>query len=271
MANTRLIRLEADNRRVHTAIVEQDGQQQRLSAKVFVLAAGALATPDILRRSELANRSGLVGRRLMRHAIDLFVLTLAPRLGHAGESKELGLNDHYGGPGAILGTVQSFGMPPPLAYLRNQPGTNLWKALGPVATVIHRLFAHAPIVASILADSADVENRVEARRIRYRLPAADADRRRHLRERVRKSFRGFGPVGVFGTEDRQALGHVCGTAVSGDDGAKSVLTAMNRAHDVENLYVVDASFFPTSGAVNPALTVMANALRVADHVHREVL
>jgi len=65
------------------------------------------------------------------------------------------------------------------------------------------------------------------------------------------------------------LGHVCGTAVFGDNPETSVLDANNRAHEVENLYVVDGSFFPTSGGVNPALTIIANALRVADHVHRE--
>lgn len=271
MAGTRLVRLEAGNRRVHTAVVERDGQEMRLTARLFVLAAGALATPEILLRSRLANRSGLVGRRLMRHAIDLYALTMAPRYRHAGESKELGLNDYYGPPGEILGTVQAFGMPPPLAYLRNQPGRNLWRALGPVAHGIHQVFGHAPIVASILADTADMDNRVEAGRIHYRLPAADGGRRRLLRQRVRKAFRRQGAIPVFGTSDRAALGHVCGTVVSGTDGTTSVLTAHNRAHDVDNLYVVDASFFPTSGGVNPALTVMANALRVADHVHREVL
>ena len=74
-----------------------------------------------------------------------------------------------------------------------------------------------------------------------------------------------------GTDVRQALGHVCGTAVFGDDRGASVLNAQNRTHQVENLYVVDGSFFPTSGGVNPALTIIANALRVADHVPREVL
>ncbi len=245
-------------------------------AKVFVLAAGALSTPRILLSSEVANRSGLVGRRLMRHAIDLFALALGPRYQEAGESKEMGLNDYYARrPGESLGTVQSFGMTPTLNYLRNQPGRNPWRILGPAAVPICRIFSRAPIIASILEDQPAADNRVEfcckRARILYRLPAADIARRIHLRRAVLRAFARFAPIPVFGTTDRQALGHVCGTAVFGEDPETSVLNSNNRAHEVENLYVVDGSFFPTSGGVNPALTIMANALRVAHHVHGEML
>ena len=58
--------------------------------------------------------------------------------------------------------------------------------------------------------------------------------------------------------------HMCGTVVAGSDPAKSVLDPLCRAHDVENLYVIDAGFFPSSAAVNPALTIAAQALRVVD-------
>jgi choline dehydrogenase-like flavoprotein len=60
--------------------------------------------------------------------------------------------------------------------------------------------------------------------------------------------------------------HQCGTVVFGDDPRSSVLDPFCRAHDVENLFVVDASFFPSSAAVNPGLTIAAQALRVADHI-----
>ena len=60
--------------------------------------------------------------------------------------------------------------------------------------------------------------------------------------------------------------HQCGTLVFGRDPRASVLDPFCRAHDVENLFVVDASFFPSSAAVNPGLTIAAQALRVADHI-----
>jgi choline dehydrogenase-like flavoprotein len=62
------------------------------------------------------------------------------------------------------------------------------------------------------------------------------------------------------------VAHQNGTVRFGDDPKTSALNPYCRAHDVDNLYVVDASFFPSSGAVNPALTIIANALRVADHL-----
>ena len=60
--------------------------------------------------------------------------------------------------------------------------------------------------------------------------------------------------------------HQCGTVRFGTDPRASVLDPFCRAHDVENLFVVDASFFPSSAAVNPGLTIVAQALRVADHI-----
>ncbi len=65
--------------------------------------------------------------------------------------------------------------------------------------------------------------------------------------------------------------HQCGTLCFGTDPATSVLDTYCRAHDLENLYVVDASFFPSSAAVNPALTIIAQALRVADHLRSVAL
>ena len=60
--------------------------------------------------------------------------------------------------------------------------------------------------------------------------------------------------------------HQCGTLVFGSDPSQSVLDTYCRTHDVDNLYVVDASFFPSSAAVNPGLTIVAQAIRVADHI-----
>jgi choline dehydrogenase-like flavoprotein len=64
----------------------------------------------------------------------------------------------------------------------------------------------------------------------------------------------------------QAVGHQCGTCRFGENPRDSVLDLNCRTHEVDNLYVVDGSFFPSSAAVNPSLTIMANALRVGDHL-----
>ena len=66
--------------------------------------------------------------------------------------------------------------------------------------------------------------------------------------------------------DISGTSHQCGTLRFGDDPRTSVLDLNCRAHGIDNLYAVDGSFFPSSGAVNPSLTIMANALRVGDHL-----
>ena len=67
-------------------------------------------------------------------------------------------------------------------------------------------------------------------------------------------------------ENNQRIAHACGTCRFGNDPQTSVLDQNNRCHELENLYVVDSSFFPSSGGTNPSLTIAANALRVADHL-----
>jgi choline dehydrogenase-like flavoprotein len=65
-------------------------------------------------------------------------------------------------------------------------------------------------------------------------------------------------------------GHPCGTCRAGDDPATSVLDRNCKAHGIDNLYIVDSSFMPTSGGTNPSLTIAANALRVADNIAKQL-
>jgi choline dehydrogenase-like flavoprotein len=255
--------LEVTGRRV-TGVLTPQG---KLTGRVVVVAAGALKTPGLM--PERANRSGQVGRNLMRHLIDLFVLRKAPRIEQASEAKELGLSDFCLGR-EQLGHVQSFGLPPPWEYLRHQPGRNIWRWLGPLGKAIARYFAGTPIVAGITEDLPRGENGIKGNEIRYEPGVEDERRRVRLRRRIEAAFGGLGAIRAGGTEDRKGLGHVCGTCRFGDNPATSVLDRWNRAHEFDNLYVVDASFFPSSGRVNPALTVAANALRVAAELERRL-
>ena len=66
------------------------------------------------------------------------------------------------------------------------------------------------------------------------------------------------------------FGHACGTCRFGSDPTKSVLNEKNRAHDLDNLYITDASFFPSSGGTNPSLTIAANAIRVAEEINQQL-
>ena len=85
--------------------------------------------------------------------------------------------------------------------------------------------------------------------------------------KMRKVLRAAGnPIVLARPFDRRTPSHQCGTVRMGNDPASSALDTFCRAHDYPNLFVVDAAFLPTSAAVNPALTIAAQALRVADHI-----
>lgn len=276
--------LEANRTAVQRLLCSWRGQRLTVRSKIFVVAAGALFTPALLLNSRnlnwpdgLANDSDLVGRNLMRHAIDLCVLTRAPRLRADVMTKELAFNDLYAAGSDKLGTVQSFGIAAPIEYLRRRPGLNVWRLLGPLAPLMWNRYARKPILGAILEDSPSTENRVVLRggiavnghhrlAVRYGLSVRDDARRRQFRSALRQVLAPFKPIRIRGTTDRPALGHVCGTCRFGVDPKTSVLDPWNRAHGVSNLYVVDASFFPTSGGTNPGLTIAANALRVAYHL-----
>ena len=81
---------------------------------------------------------------------------------------------------------------------------------------------------------------------------------------IKDIFKDVGVTIVKQAEDNKRLAHVCGTCRSGNDPEKSVVDANCKSHDIDNLYISDASIFPTSGGTNPALTIAANALRISE-------
>ena len=285
-----VLRLESDATRVNGVVCRYRGETLTLRGSVVILAAGALYTPGILLASKsaewpdgLANRSGLVGKNLMRHFVDLYVLRSGLKQGLDPRWKEIGFNDYYAGE-AKLGSVQSFGALPPAPTLvtalqhelRQGPiplaGSLFTLARPLVQAFLHRLLSSGPIMASIVEDLPYRDNRVEIDpvsgrlNLHYTVHAHDQERIAQMRTRLRQLFKPFRPMLLPQAENSERLAHVCGTCRFGTDPATSVLDPNNRAHGVENLYVVDASFFPTSGGINPALTVAANALRVASHI-----
>ena len=108
-------------------------------------------------------------------------------------------------------------------------------------------------------------------RFTYRYPPELRQRSRRFRKRVAATLSPQQRVTVVtGGRNNLNYGHVCGTCRFGDDPGTSVLDSSNRAHDVDNLYVADASFFPSSGGTNPSLTVAANALRVGNIIDQRM-
>lgn len=288
-----VLRLEATRRQVTGVICVWRGRRLRLRGRLIVLAAGALATPALLLQSAspdwprgLANDSDLVGRHLMRHHIDLYVVKTNHPAAQAEDTKEIAFNDLYQGPGQKWGTVQSFGALPPAdlltAGLEPRLRDTAWRWLTPLFRLarpaIQRWLAGQMtgrlVLASILEDLPYRDNRVqlvdrgEGKRlaIRYRIRPTDAARVAAFRRRLASVLQPYRFHLVKQAENNERLAHVCGTCRFGLDPKQSVLDANNRTHALENLYVVDASFFPSSGGTNPGLTIAANALRVAEHL-----
>jgi choline dehydrogenase-like flavoprotein len=294
-----VVGLEASRRDVAAAVCTRGGETVKLRADIFVLAAGALETPRVLLNSVsgdwprgLANDSGLVGKNLMRHFVDLFAVQPSARDGHPGNRKEIAFNDFYFTDGQKLGTVQSFGALPPasvvVAALEKdlRDGQFSWtvplfRAIKPGAkyflkSMLDRRILFATIMEDLPYDdnsvSLDQAMNTRARgqiRIDYRIRDYDRGRIDMFRARVRDTFRPYRMTILKQAENNERLAHACGTCRFGSDPRNSVLDRNNRCHNLNNLYIADASFFPSSGGTNPGLTIAANALRVAKRMAAE--
>lgn len=281
-----VLRLEADRTKVNGVICRRGNEQFKLRSKLIILSAGALATPAILLKSAskdwlngLANSSGLVGKNLMRHFIDLYLVD--PRCGKIDNRfKELAFNDFYCIDGQKLGTVQSFGQLPPAPIMARSlkdearfPG--LGGLLGLISPITHSIMTKMAenfiALASIVEDPPYLNNRVTVSdngtiRLRYRIHPQDQSRIKYMRTLVKDALSPYPTYVVKQADNNHRIAHACGTCRFGENPANSVLDRYNRAHDLENLYILDASFFPSSAGTNPALTIAANALRVAEHL-----
>lgn len=267
---------------------QRNGKTETYRARAFVLAAGALSSPRLLLASNAAhwpegcaNSSGLVGRNLMFHLTEMFAIF--PRSGPPGTSKALGLRDLYSHKGARHGMVQAMGIDASYGeivhYLNMMFDRSILRRLKVLrqftripAMIAVKIFGRAKVFAGILEDLPYPENRVtsdredpEIIRIDYQFQPELLARRRDFRNRIKTAFRGQRAV-FLGVQPDLNFGHACGTLCFGHDPKTSVLDANCRAHEIDNLYVADSSFMPTSFGVNPSLTIAANALRVADHI-----
>ncbi|MEK1890588.1 MAG: GMC family oxidoreductase [Phyllobacterium sp.] len=276
--NARVSRLETspDGKSIAAVHYEQDGQNHCLRPKLVILSAGAVQSAVLLLRSAddanpagLANLSDQVGRNFMNHNLSA-VIGFDPRFTNdAVYQKTFGFNDFYlsdGNGGAPLGNVQLLGRisgPVLKSDLRMVPE---W--------ALDRFCAHT---VDFLAMSEDVPKpesrvRVDGDRIILEWRRSNWPAHQKLVAQIKSILRAAGfPLVLSKAFDRKTPSHQCGTVRMGKDPAAAPLDIYCRAFDHPNLFVVDAAFLPTSAAVNPALTIAAQALRVADHIVREDL
>ena len=271
-AFARRLRTDAAGRRVTGVEVERDGETVTVEAPLVVVACGAINSAALLLRSAtdrqpegLANSSGLVGRRYMAHLATMMQGFHPFRRNATVFQKTVAINDYYlRGPDTDypLGQIQSQGRTHGVMAQTVVPWIPLWAYEAWVARGVDWLVMSEDLPRPENRVTLDGQGRI---RLEYR-PNNLAAHRRLVRETTRllKSL-GFWLV-VTHSHGSQNTTHQCGTLVFGTDPHTSVLDPFCRTHDIDNLFVVDASFFPSSAAVNPGLTIAAQALRVADHV-----
>jgi choline dehydrogenase-like flavoprotein len=264
-------------------VVEHDGAAQTFSADVVVVSCGAANTARLLLASAndkhpdgLANGSDQVGRNYVFHNSQA-VLAISLEPNPTRYQKTLGLNDFYFGALDVafpLGNIQMVGKSQGPMYRGEKP---LETKLAPDWT-LDKIAEHAVDFWLTTEDLPLPDNRVTLERdgsikLTY-TPTNDVPKNMlyaqlksmlgklglHPDHLIPRTLYMKSEVGVAG------VAHQAGTARFGTDPGTSVLDTNCKAHELDNLYVVDTSFFPSIGAVNPGLTAMANALRVGDHL-----
>jgi choline dehydrogenase-like flavoprotein len=283
--NARVRRLETDEsgRSVSAVVSEVEGEEHRFSGDVVVLSAGAANSAAILLASGndrhprgLANGSDQVGRNYVFHNSRAF-LAVSTEKNDTRFQKTLALNDYYFGDADFdfpMGNLQMVG----------KSSAPMYKGEKPVQTGLAPMFAledvasHAVDFWLSVEDLPDPDNRVTLNgdgNVVLRYKPNNQEPMDQLYHRVKKHLSRLGmhphhliPRNVYMKNDVPVAGcaHQAGTVRFGNDPTTSVLDVDCKAHEVDNLYVVDTSFFPSIGAVNPALTAIANALRVGDHL-----
>jgi choline dehydrogenase-like flavoprotein len=285
-------KLESDGTRVTCALGVQGGKPVKIRAKVFVLAAGAVHSPKLLFQSRsdhwpdgLANRSGQVGCNLMFHVNLPFALWPRRRMPGSGPRKSIGFRDFYVVDGRRCGFVQSLGFE--LGYggmlmhlygRFDRGAARRLKILRPLlripAAMRVKRFGRGTMFVCLIEDFPYRDNRVklderedDGVRIQYTIRPELRERTALLRNLLTENLKGLRMT--FLSENVELnYGHPCGTCVMSDDPSQGVVDRDCRAHGIDNLFIADASFMPSSGACNPSLTIAANALRVSTVIHR---
>lgn len=268
-----------------------DGEEERYTGDLFVLAAGAANTAAVLLRSQcaghpngLANGSDQVGRNYMFHTMTAIVSLTAHSV-KADFPKTLGINDFYwgdpdGGFDYPMGHIQT------LEYMKGETIEGQVKEMIPPSLIpgfISRNVAKRMLSFLVLSEDLPLaENRIrwDGEQIHLDYTYNNLEGHKRLVSKMDKALDKFADerckiwdhhyqvsqlLPIYGTA------HQCGTARMGDDPATSVVNRDCRAHEVENLFITDTSVFCSSAAVNPTLTLVANALRVSEVIRERLM
>ena len=275
---------------------DAEGNERFQRAHVVILAANGVGTPRLLLNSKserfpdgLANSSGLVGRNLMFHPVAFVQGVFDERLdSHKGPSACCILSKQFYETDNARGFVRGYNM-------------QVTRGAGPLATAMgghangsipwgpghHEAFArrfdHVASIGVLCEDLPELHNTVTldpvlvdsdgipAPKITYRYSENSLRMMAHGTERAEEALRAAGARETYASGPLRMSGwHLLGTARMGRDPATSVVNEWGRSHDVRNLFIIDGSIFVTGGGVNPASTIQALALYIAERIKKNL-
>jgi choline dehydrogenase-like flavoprotein len=263
---------DSSGKHVTAVEIEQNGALVRVQADLFVISCGAVNSAALLLRSAnaahprgLANSSGLVGRNYMVHN-NTALMAVDPRRRNPTQfQKTLAINDFYLGGGEWpypLGNLQMLG--------KLQAGMLTAKKPFVPTPILRSMADHSVEWWVMSEDLPHPENRVtlaSAGGIQVYWQPNNRFAHEKLIETTKRVMREAGyPLILVQRMGIETNSHQCGTLRFGNDPETAVLDTLCKAYDLDNLYVMDSSFFPSSAAMNPGLTIAAQSLRVAEHL-----
>ena len=259
--NLKVTNVVVKNGRVEHLIANKNGQEVKIYAKKYVLSLGAVNTAALLLKSgNIANSSDLLGKNFMMHNNAHIAAFDIRSKNDVIFQKTLSFSDWYidGGSGYPLGAVQLIG---------KVQGIMMKSYATKVPLSILKFIADRSVEFVVMnEDLPSTNNRVEINKngmIQIFRKALNTSAHKELMTKTKKVLKRAGFQAIFVQPfDISMNSHQCGTSVAGHDAKFSVVDEYCRSHDVENLYLIDGGFFPSSAAMNPALTIAAQALRV---------
>ena len=292
--NTEVISIDADRETVNGLSVKKGSDLKTILASKYILSAGAYFSPVILQKSinadwpkGLGNDHDRVGRNLMFHVSEFFGIWPKGDFSDQGIRRTIALRDFYKRDNEKFGEFQSTGLSAGygniLYFLRTKFDQSWFRRIPLLrqllripAYIASKIFSDASVFACILEDFPYLENRIlwdpqcsSGMRVEYtihkELKARVKKFRKMLRHTIKSNF-------IFPMTEGVGLnyGHPCGTCGAGNNPETSVVNKDCKLHGIDNLYIADASFMPSSGGANPSLTITANALRVAEIIAKQL-
>lgn len=291
LTEARVLRLQTSvsGREITGVEVDVQGEVQTFSGDIVAIACGAINSSVLLLKSAsekhphgLANSSGLVGRNFMKHVLGS-IIGVTDKANSTTFQKTMSVNDFYWGEEGFdypMGQIQLLGKvnkdmlagaeamyaPLSLEYIATH-SVDWWLTTEDLPNPNNRVTVDGDkIVLDYTENNSEAYSRLEERWTQI-LKSIDCGT--HIMPHC--SYFVPGGVSYFSSKlPLDGVGHQVGTCRFGEDPETSVLDLNCRTHDIDNLYVVDGSFFVSSGAVNPTLTIIANALRVGDRIAERI-